>query len=310
MIEYPIFKNRKIGTVFLLPTLIILLLFLYYPLWQMIVTSFYRSSFVLGTRIPNGIQNFTKLFTGPFSDAYKQIFVQTIFLIISVEAIGISISMVLARLLTLAIKGLAPYQLLLMLTFALSPAVTGILFSFMFNPEIGIVNQILYALFGIKPNWLGNGSLAMGLTVVGLVWKNIGYNIVFYLAAFQNIPKELDDAAEIDGASGLQKFIKISMPLLTPTTFFLIFTNLTFVVFESFGFIDMLTLGGPIGKGLFDNAGTTSTLMYKIYQDGFSGSSNIGSAAAQGIMLFILVIGITIISFKVGEKKIQYGENN
>lgn len=309
MLEYPIFKKKKLGILFLLPTLFILIVFLYYPLWQMFITSFYRSSLMLGTRIPNGIQNYTKLFTGAFAPAYRQVFLQTIFLILAVEFLGITVSLLLARLLTLSIRGLFPYQLLLLLTFALSPAVTGLIFSFLFNPKIGFVNQVLTQLFGVGPNWLGNGMLAMLITITGLVWKNIGYNVVFYIAAFQNIPTEIDDAAKIDGASGVQKLLKVSAPLLSPTTFFLIFTNLSYVAFESFGFIDVMTLGGPVGKGWFDNTGTTATLMYKIYQDGFGGSSNIGSAAAQAILLFILVIGITLLNYRVGSKKIQYGEN-
>ena len=310
MLEYPIFKNRLLVLLFLLPTMVIIIIFLYYPLWEMFITSFYRSNLIIGSRIFNGFQNFTRLFKGAFAPEYRQVFWQNIFLIISVEFIGIIISLGIARLLSLAIRGLVPYLILILLTFAMSPAVTGLIFSFMFNPEIGVINQVLEKLFHIKPNWFGNAYLATGITVMGLVWKNIGYNVVFYIAAFQNIPREIDESASIDGAAGLKKMFFISAPLLAPTTFFLVFTNLSYVVFESFGFIDILTGGGPVGSGVFNSAGATTTLMYKIYQDGFGGSGNLGSAAAQGILLFVLVIGITVLNYRVGANKIQYGENN
>ncbi|WGK70224.1 sugar ABC transporter permease [Candidatus Haliotispira prima] len=310
MIDYPIFRNKWLALGLLLPTLLILLVFLYYPLWQMFVTSFYRSNFVLNTRTFNGVANFVRLFSGPFAAAYRQVFVQTLILVVTVEVIGIGLSMILAYMLTLPIRGLRLYQGVILLTFALSPSVMAVIFSFMFNPEAGIVNHILGQWFGIKPDWLGNGVLAMGLTATGLIWKNLGYNVVFYIAAFRNLPKEIDAAAKIDGAHGLGKLLRISAPLLSPTTFFLVFTNLTFVVFDSFGFIDIFTRGSPVGRGFFDNTGMTSTLMYKIFLDGFGGSSNIGTAAAQSILLFILVVGLAVVNYRVTHKNIQYGENN
>ena len=310
MIEYPIFRNKWLGWALLLPSLLILLVFLYYPFWQMIITSFYRSNFVLNTRIFNGLENFIGLFSGPFAPAYRQVLVQTIILILAVVGIGIGLSMGLAYMLTLPLRSLKIYQCVILLSFALSPSVVAVIFSIMFNPKAGIVNEILLRFFGIEPDWLGNGTLALMLTAFGLIWKNLGYNIVFYIAALQNLPKEIDQAAKLDGAYGFTKFFRISVPLLSSTTFFLVFTNLTFAVFDSFGFIDTLTRGSPVGKHFFGHTGITSTLMYKIFQDGFGGSSNIGSAAAQSTLLFLLVIGLAIFQYLMTHKNIQYGENN
>ncbi len=310
MLDYPIFRNKYLALALLLPTLLILLVFLYYPLWQMFVTSFYRSNFVLNTRSFTAVDNFTKLFVGPFAGAYRQVFVQTMILVLVVEVIGISLSMALAYMLTLPIRGLRLYRGIIFLSFALSPSVMAVIFSFMFNPKAGIVNELLESLLGISPNWLGNGALALTLTAAALIWKNLGYNVIFYIAAFQNISPEINAAAKIDGAHGLTKLCRISAPLLSPTTFFLVFTNLTFVVFDSFGFIDIFTKGSPVGTGFFDNTGTTSTMMYKIFQDGFGGSSNIGSAAAQSMVLFFLVVVMAIFNYRIAHKHVQYGENN
>ena len=310
MLEYPIYKKKSLILLFLLPTILILLVFLYYPLWQMVITSFYKNNFVLGTRKFTGWSNFIQLFTPPFSASYLQVVLQTILFVVAIEFLLISTSLVIAHLLTLKIKGLTPYKYLLILTFALSPPVAGLLFTFLFNVEFGLVNQILQALFNVKLNWIHDGYLAIIVTILGMVWKYMGYNIVFYLAAFQNIPKEFNEAAEIDGATEIQKFFNISVPMVSPTTFFLVFTNLAFVIFNSFGFIEIVTAGGPVGKGLLNNTGVTTTLMLKIYQDGFTGSGNLGLAAAQSILLFILIMGITFIKFQVGRNKIQYGENS
>lgn len=180
----------------------------------------------------------------------------------------------------------------------------------MFNPKAGIVNEILLRFIKIAPDWFGNGALALTLTAFGLIWKNLGYNVVFYIAALQNLPKEINQAAKLDGAYGLTKFFRISVPLLSPTTFFLVFTNLTFAVFDSFGFIDTLTRGSPVGQNFFGHTGMTSTLMYKIFQDGFGGSSNIGSAAAQSTLLFLLVMALAVFQYLMSHRNVQYGENN
>ena len=120
------------------------------------------------------------------------------------------------------------------------------------------------------------------------MWKNLGYNLVFYLASLQNMPKHIDEAARIDGAGGIRRFWSITLPYLSPITFFLIFTNLTYALFEAFAIVDILTRGGPMGPAPFDKAGLTTTLVYKVFQDGFGGSSNMGFAAAQSVLLLIL----------------------
>lgn len=309
MKDNAVFKSRALPWLLLLPSFVILLVFIYYPAIQAWVLSLYRSNLFLGTRNFIGLDNFRLMFTGPLADRYIQVVLQTFFYGGLVIVIGLSISAVLATLASQDVRGGRIYRLLLIWPFALSPAVAGTIFLFMFNPEIGSVNQVLESLFGIAPRWLDTPWLAFWLVVVASIWKNLGYNIVFYLAALQNVPKELAEAAAIDGAGPIQRFFRITLPMLSPMTFFLLFTNLTFAFFESFGLIDIVTKGGPTGPAPFDNAGMTTTMIYQVTLDGFGGSGNTGLAAALGNVILIFVVIITILQFRYGGRRVQYGAN-
>lgn len=302
-----IYRARFVPILYLLPTLIILVVFIFYPALKTLILAFYRSNFFLGTRVFIGIENFKNLFSGPLAPGFIQSCVQTVVFSTLVVVLGLSISMFLAILSNEKIKGAKYYRLLLIWPFALSPAVAATIFSFIFNPEVGIINTLLDGLFHIKPGWLTNPYLAFIVAVLAVVWKNLGYNIVFYLAALQSMSIDPLEAAEIDGASGFKKFIHVLFPLLSPTTFFLLFTNITYSLFDSFAIVDVLTRGGPMGiPPFFDNEGITTTLMYKIFLDGFGGSSNMGFAAAETMVLMVIVISFTIIQFGFFGRKVNY----
>lgn len=302
-----VFTNTISAWLLLVPTLLILLVFLYFPAWHSIVLSFFRNNLFLGTRKFVGFENFRNLFTGPLAPAFIQSLFQTLIFSLLVVCTSIVVSVFVSIQANKRIHGARIYRMLLIWPFALSPAVAGTIFLFIFNPEVGIMNTLLNALFSVKPRWLDSPFLAVGLTVFAAVWKNLGYNIVFYLAALQNISSDPIEAAEIDGASSWTKFWKIVFPLLSPTTFFLVFTNMSYSFFETFGLIDILTSGGPVGPpGPLDNTGITTTLMYKVFQDGFGGSSNMGFAASEGVILMILVGIIAFFQFRYVGRRIHY----
>lgn len=304
-----IFKSKYLHWIYLLPTLLVLIIFIFYPAFKTIILAFYRSNFYLGTRKFIGFENFKNIFTGVLAPGFWQVFCQTIIFSLLVVVLGISISMFLAIQANKNIKGAKIYRILLIWPFALSPAVAGTIFSFMFNPEVGVINMFLNALFNVKPGWLTNPYLAFLVAVFAAVWKNLGYNIVFYLAALQNVSTDPLEAAEIDGANGFTKFRKVLFPLLSPTSFFLLFTNITYSFFDSFAIIDVLTKGGPIGNSLLiDNEGITTTLMYKIFLDGFGGSANIGFASAETIILMAMVAIFSLMQFGILGHKVNYDE--
>lgn len=173
---------------------------------------------------------------------------------------------------------------------------TGLLWSFMFSSSIGIVAYWLKKM-GFNWNHLLNGDHAMALVVMASVWKQISYNFLFFLAGLQSIPKSLIEAAAMDGARPMRRFWTIQFPLLTPTTFFLLVINMVYAFFDTFAIIDATTQGGP-GKD-------TATLVYRVYFDGFRGM-DFGGAAAQSVVLMVIVIALTVVQFRYVEKKVQY----
>jgi sn-glycerol 3-phosphate transport system permease protein len=142
-----------------------------------------------------------------------------------------------------------------------------------------------------------NGNQAMILVVIASTWKQISYNFLFFLAGLQAVPRSLIEAAAIDGASPFKRFWTIVFPLLSPTTFFLLVVNLVYAFFETFGVIDATTKGGP-GQ-------STTTLVYKVFDDGFVGL-DLGGSAAQSVVLMGIVGLMTVIQFRFIERKVQY----
>ena len=297
--ERATFTSRGLPWLFLAPTLIILAVFSYLPALQTLRLSAYKANFILNTERFTGVANFADLLSSP---AYQQVALQTLIFMALTVSIGLTLALMLAWLASRPIRGAKYYRLLLIYPYALSPAIAGTLWLFLFNPEIGVVNQLLGYGFGIKPRWLDNPLLAFTLVTVAAIWKGLGYNIVFYLAALQNVPGDVLEAAEIDGATPVQKFWRVVFPLLTPMTFFLVFTSIVSALFDSFALTDVLTRGGPY----YHHAGITTFLTYQLYQDGFVNFKT-GAAAAQAVLMLLLVAAITFLQFRIGERKVHYG---
>jgi sn-glycerol 3-phosphate transport system permease protein len=294
-----VFQSRWLPWALLLPSLIVLALFSYYPAVQTLRLSVFRSNIVIGNAQFVGLDNFVTLLASP---VYRQVMVQTLVFMVLVVGLGLLIALGLAWLASQPIAGARVYRLLLIYPYALSPAIAGTLWLFLFNPEVGAVNALLRSLFGLSPRWLDNPLLAFSLVVAAAIWKGLGYNIVFYLAALQNVPAEITEAAEIDGATPWQRFWRVVVPLLSPMTFFLLFTNIVSALFDSFGLVDILTRGGPV----YGQTGITTFLVYQLYQDGFRNFKT-GAAAAEAVLLLLLVIGLIVVQFRSGSRRVHYG---
>ncbi|AWN24514.1 sugar ABC transporter permease [Deinococcus irradiatisoli] len=297
--ERATFKSPVLPWLFLLPTFIILAVFLYYPAFRTLRLSLFRSNIILGNETFEGLGQFAELLNSP---VYHQVILQTVIYCALVVVIGLLIAMGLAWLASRPIAGAKFYRLMLIYPYALSPAIAGTIWLFLFNPEIGVINNILASLVGTRPRWLDNPLLAFGLVVLAAIWKGLGYNVVFYLAAIQNIPGEVTEAAAIDGATGWQAYWKVVFPLLSPMTFFLVFTNLIYALFESFGLVDILTRGGPV----YGQTGITTFLIYQLYEDGFRNFKT-GVAAAEAVLMLIMVGVITVMQFRYGNRRVHYG---
>ena len=289
------FKGKWLPWLFLLPTLVILTIFLYYPVIQTFRLSTYRVAFLGLRKQFTGLENFVDLFQDP---GYLQTLRVTAVITLAVVVGGLALSLSIAMLANRKIRGGSVYRVLLIWPFALSPAVAGIIFLFMFSPGFGAFNYITFLITGLELNWLGDPSLAVLLIIVASIWKNLGYNVVFYLAALQNVNTEVLEAASIDGANAWKRFWSVTFALLSPMTFFLLITNITYSFFDLFGMIDLVTKGGPLNA--------TNVMIYNLYRDGFEYYKT-GLAAAQSVILFAAVVGLTIIQFRTSGQRVHYG---
>lgn len=294
-VQQGLFKNRWMPIALLAPTITILALFLYYPS----IDTFRLSTLLarLGARRTAFLclDNFTSLIVDP--DYIRTIGI-TIGLGVAIVVIGLVLALLVATMAYQPLFGARIYRTLLIWPYAISPVVAGIIFLLMFNPAGGIINYFLERTIGTGVGWLNDPYAAPWAVIIASVWKSMGFNVLFYIAGLQNVPKDLQESAAIDGANVLQRFWYVVIPLLSPITFFLVITNLTYAFFETFGTIDYLTSGGPLKS--------TTTLMYRIYEVGIV-NNDLGKGAAQSIMLFVMVIGLTIFQFRTQGSRVTYG---
>jgi sn-glycerol 3-phosphate transport system permease protein len=297
------FKGRAAPLLLLAPTLVFLFIFLYYPAVQTLTLSLSQRRFPLPQERFVCLQNYATLLG---DDIYRSSFFTTIVITLLVVGFSLALSLATAVLASQQIKGAAVYRTLLIWPFALSPVVTGAVFLAMFREGgSGLINWLLSP-FGLIPSWLRDPSLARWVIVAASVWNILGFNILFYIAGLQNIPKDLLEAASIDGATRVQRFFRITFPLLAPFTFFLLVTNVTYAFYGIYGAVDTLTQGGPPLGPAGSLGGATNVLIYKLYEDAFNPGSPAGLAAAQAVFLFVMVAAFTLIQFRYVERRITY----
>ncbi|MDL5036251.1 sn-glycerol-3-phosphate ABC transporter permease UgpA [Comamonas resistens] len=288
-----LFRSRWLPWVLIAPQLLIIGIFFFWPAGQAVLQSFQMEDAFGMSSEWVGLDNFRQLLDDP---TYLNSFKRTALFSVLVAGIGIATSLALAIFADRIIRFAMVYKTLLIVPYAVAPVIAGVLWVFMFSPSIGVVTYYLGKL-GYDWNHLMNENQAMTLIVIASVWKQISYNFLFFLAGLQSIPKALIEAASIDGAGPWRRFWNIQLPLLSPTTFFLLVINIVYAFFDTFGIIDAATHGGP-GQ-------STSILVYKVYLDGFK-ALDLGGSAAQSVILMFIVVVLTVIQFRYVEKKVQY----
>jgi sn-glycerol 3-phosphate transport system permease protein len=288
-----LFRNRLLPWLLLAPQLAVTVIFFLWPAAQAGWQSFLRQdAFGFSTTFV-GLANYTALFADPL---YLASFRATLVFSVSVTILSMGVALILAVAVDRLIRAGTAYTTLIVWPYAVAPAVAGVLWWFMFNPTIGILAYTLRML-GIDWNHQLNAGNAMTLIVIAAAWKQVSYNFLFFVAGLQSIPASLREAAAIDGAGPVKRFFTITLPLLAPTTFFLLVVNIVYAMFDTFPVIDATTEGGP--------AQATSILVYKVYKDGFIGL-DLGSSAAQSVILMAIVIALTIIQFRYVERRVSY----
>jgi sn-glycerol 3-phosphate transport system permease protein len=287
------FRGWWLPILLIAPQVLVSAVFFYYPAGQAIWQSlFIPDPFGLSSRFV-GLGNFEFLFSDKY---YRASFVTTAVFSILVSLCSMIPALFLAVMADRLIKGSGVYRTMLIWPYAVAPAIAGVLWLFMFNTRVGVVSWYLGHL-GYDWNHVLNGGEAMGLVVIASAWGRISYNFLFFLAALQAVPRSVIEAAAIDGARFWKRFWTIVLPLLSPIAFFLLVVNIVYSFFETFGVIHTITSGGP--------QQSTTVLVYKVFSDGFVGQ-DLGSSAAQSVVLLVVVGLLTIIQFKYIEKRVHY----
>ncbi|MBI1915320.1 MAG: sugar ABC transporter permease [Planctomycetes bacterium] len=288
------FPNRWLPYVLVLPSVAIVVVFLLVPSGQALYLSLFELSPFGGRANFIGLGNFQELLG---SKEYRHSVQVSLLFAGAVVLSGMVVSLGIAVLANQRIPGITIYRTALLWPYALSPAVAGTVWAMLFDPSTGFMTFLIRMTTGLSPNWMMDGAYAMTLAVAAAAWKMLGFNIVFFLAGLQGIPGELLEAAHVDGASLRQSFLRITFPLLSPMTFFLLVMNSLYAFFEVFGLIDVMTQGGP--------ARATDLLIYKLYRDGFV-SIRWGFASAQSVLLFVMVGLLTLLQFRYAGRRVFY----
>jgi sn-glycerol 3-phosphate transport system permease protein len=294
MIKRSHFTSKFLAYLLITPQILVTLTFFYWPAAQGLIQSVMlsdpfgqRNQFVW-------FDNFIGIFTDPL---YLKSVGITLVFSFAVAVLAILSGLLIATMANRALIAKTPIRTLLIWPYAVAPAISGILWLFLLHPSFGVIALFIKRRLGIDWNPVLNGTDAFIMVVLASAWKQISYNFVFFMAGLQAVPHSLIEAAAMDGAGPFRRFWAITLPLLSPTLFFLMVMNVIYAFFETFGVIHTVTQGGP--------GGATTTLVYKVYQDGFIGL-NLGSSAAQSVVLMALIVTITVLQFKYVERKVQY----
>ncbi|HEY9055119.1 MAG TPA: sn-glycerol-3-phosphate ABC transporter permease UgpA [Rectinemataceae bacterium] len=288
------FPSKGLPYLLVLPQMVIVFMFFFWPSAQAIWQSFFLQDPFGGRVIFVGFENYSKLFSD--SDYWASFRVSVLFAL-AITASSMAIALFLAIQTNKKIRFDSFYKTMMIWPYAVATMVAGVLWLFMFNPNVGIIAWLLKYKLGIEWNHLLKADQAFALLTLAASWKQISYNFVFFLAGLQSVPLPLVEAAAIDGAGPIKRFWSIIFPMLSPTTFYLLVMNLVYGFFETFPIVHQVTAGGP-GKA-------TQVLVYKVWRDGVI-NLDLGGSSAQSVILMIMVIALTIVQFRFIERKVTY----
>lgn len=275
-----------LAALLLLPNLVLLIVFTYRPLLDNIRLSFTDWNISSPVANPVGLANYIEWFG---RDDTKIIVRNTVVFTVATVGISMALGLGLALLLDQKLRGRNLVRSVVFAPFVISGAAIGIAFQFVFDPQFGLVRDLLARIGVASPDFYQQPGWALFMVTVTYIWKNLGYTFVIYLAALQGRRADLDEAAEIDGASAWTRFRRVLMPQLRPTTFFLSITVLLSSV-QVFDIINVMTRGGPQGNG-------TTTLVYQVYQETFV-NQRAGYGATVATVMFVILLAVTVVQVR------------
>lgn len=287
------FSNLWLAAALIAPQMLLIFVFFYWPSGEALYWAVTLEQPFGGGNQWVGWLNFDTVFNDP--KYWGSVRVSLAFAAFA-TVVSLVIAVILALFVDRRLPGHQAFKLTFFLPYALAAPAVGIAFRFIFSPEAGFVSAI-NRIFPNLWNPALDGADAFALIVMAQAWTMVGYNFIFFLAALQSIPRTITEAGAMDGAGVLRRMRDIQLPLIAPTLFFLIVINITDSFVNSFGIVDITTGGGP--------ARATDLMVYKIYTDGFQGK-DYSLAAAQSIILMLLIVMLTFIQFRFVERRIHY----
>ncbi|WP_077306792.1 carbohydrate ABC transporter permease [Terribacillus halophilus] len=280
------------GWLYLLPSIILFSVFVFYPMFRTIYLSFFLAD-QIGPFEFAGLENYHYILR---SDSFQSSIKATVLFVLFTVPATIILALFLALLTSEKIMGIGIFRTFFSSTMGMSVAASSVIWMFMYNPSIGVFSKIAEWLGLPVIQWLQNPDYALLAVSLSTIWMSTGFAYLILLGGLQNIDPHLYENARVAGVSYFYQLRRITLPMLSPTLFFII--TVSFInAFQTFGQIDILTKGGPVES--------TNVIVYSIYKDAFI-NNDVGSASAQAVILFFCVLVLTVLQFKLGEKKVHY----
>ncbi|MDO5360205.1 MAG: sugar ABC transporter permease [Jeotgalicoccus sp.] len=286
-------QNFFKGIMFLLPSIILFSLFLFYPMIKTLYLSFFLTDMAGTPTVFVGLDNYIQLYT---SDIFRKSFISTFLFVLYIVPSSIIIALFLAVLANEKLKGVGLFRTMYSSTMGISVAAGSIFWMYLFNPSMGLLNEALGVIGIDSIGWLTDPDWALIAISLTTIWMNIGFTFLILLGGLQSIDQSLYENANIEGAGYFRKLFQITVPMLSPTLFFVLVVTII-NAFQTFGQIDILTKGGPQYE--------TNLIVYSIYREAFV-NRQFGPASAQAVVLFVIILIMTAIQFKFAERKVHY----
>lgn len=274
---------------YLIPSMLVFAIFLFYPFFKTIYLSLYKTNKMGQAKLFVGLGNYQELLS---SASFKNSLKVTLIFVVIVVFGSMILGLVAAVLCNKAFPGIRFFSTAYALPMAIASSSAAMIFQIMLHPSVGIVNKLL----GLNINWLNDPKTALYCVAILTAWLNSGINFLYFSAGLGNIDETIYERASVDGANGVQQFFSLTLPGLSPIMFYTLVVNII-QAFQSFGQIKILTEGGPNES--------TNVIVYSIYRDAFF-NYRFGSAAAQSVILFIIVMLITLVMFRIEKKGVTY----
>lgn len=274
---------------YLVPSLLIFAVFLFYPFFKTLYLSLFMTNKMGQAKLFVGLQNYTDLLrSASFLNSLKVTLIFVVIVVFGSLVLGLTAAVLCNR----AFPGIRAFSTAYALPMAIASSSAAMIFKIMLHPAVGIVNKLL----GLDINWLNDPATALYCVAILTAWLNSGINFLYFSAGLGNIDETIYERASVDGASGVQQFFSLTLPGLSPIMFYTLVVNII-QAFQSFGQIKLLTEGGP--------SESTNVIVYSIYRDAFF-NYRFGNASAQSVILFVIIMLITLVMFRLEKKGVSY----